>query len=111
MELLVRDPKTGEYVTMTKHLNPYRSTAFSESVILDLEEGDNEVILRSYNRFERELLMCLNVHHQQEECMQTLMFDALVSAYPVLPIRVSSADNQSEHTDCKLHNLNINIIQ
>ena len=111
MELLVRDPKTGEYVTMTKHLNPYRSTAFSESVILDLEEGDNEVILRSYNRFERELLMCLNVHHQQEECMQTLMFDAPVSAYPVLPIRVSSADNQSEHTDCKLHNLNINIIQ
>ena len=111
MELLVRDPKTGEYVTMTKHLNPYRSTAFSESVILDLEEGDNEVVLRSYNRFERELLMCLNVHHQQEECMQTLMFDAPVSAYPVLPIRVSSADNQSEHTDCKLHNLNINIIQ
>ena len=111
MELLVRDPKIGEFVTMTKHLNPYRSTAFSESVILDLEEGDNEVILRSYNRFERELLMCLNVHHQQEECMQTLMFDAPVSAYPVLPIRVSSADNQSEHTDCKLHNLNINIIQ
>ena len=111
MELLVRDAVTGEYVTMMKHLNPYRSTAFSESVILDLEEGDNELVLRSYNRFERELMMYLSVHHQQEEYTQTLMFDAPVSAYPGLPIRVSSADNQSEHTDCRLHNLNINIIK
>ena len=111
MELLVRDPNTGVYVTMTKHLNPYRSTAFSESVILDLEEGDNELVLRSYNRFERELMMCLDIHDQQVEYTQTLMFDAQVSAYPGLPIRVTSADNLSEHTDCKLHNLNINIIQ
>jgi hypothetical protein len=80
-------------------------------VILDLEEGDNELVLRSYNRSERELMMYLSVHHQQEVYTQTLMFDAPVSAYPGLPIRVSSADNQSEHTDCRLHNLNINIIK
>jgi hypothetical protein len=68
-------------------------------------------VLRSYNRFERELMMCLEIHDQQVEYTQTLMFDAPVSAYPGLPIRITSADNLSEHTDCKLHNLNINIIQ
>ena len=32
MELLVRDNKTGEYVPMMKHLNPYRATAFAEII-------------------------------------------------------------------------------
>ena len=111
MELLVRDKKTGEYVTMMKHLNPYRAEAFAESVILDLEKGENEIVLRSFNRFERRLLMSLGVHSQQHEYTQTLMFDEPVSAYKGLDIRVSSAGNGSEHTDCKLHNLNIDIIQ
>ena len=111
MELLVRDNKTGEYVPMMKHLNPYRSTAFSESVVLDLEKGENEVVLRSFNRFERELMMSLGLHHQQQEYAQTLILDEPQSASRGLHIRISSADNESEHTDCKLHNLNINIIQ
>ena len=110
MELLVRDQKTGEYVTMMKHLNPYRSTAFSESVLLDLEEGDNEIILRSYNRFERELIMSIGVHHEQQEFTRTLVFDEPVNTQRRLPLRISSADNQSEHTDCKLHNVRIEFI-
>ena len=110
MELLVHDPKTGEYVTMAKHLNPYRAAAFSESVILDLKEGENEIVLRSYNRFERQLMMCLAVHHQQQECTQTLMLEEPVSASRGLPVRISSADNESVHTDCKLHNVQIELI-
>ena len=111
MELLVRDSTTGEYMTMMKHLNPYRAAAFAESVILDLEKGENEIVLRSFNRFERSLHMGLSVHFQQKEYSHTLMFDEPVPAFPGLLIRVSSADNESEHTDCKLHNLNINIIK
>ena len=110
MELLVLDPRKGEYVTMAKHLNPYRATAFSESVILDLKEGENEVVLRSYNRFERQLMMCLTVHHQQQECTKTLKLEKPVSASRGLPVRISSADNESLHTDCKLHNVQLELI-
>ena len=110
MELLVLDPKTEVYVTMAKHLNPYRATAFSESVILDLKEGENEVVLRSYNRFERQLMMCLTVHHQQQECTKTMMLEKPVSASRGLPVRISSADNESLHTDCKLHNVQLELI-
>ena len=110
MELLVRDNETGEYVPMMKHLNPYRATAFAESVILDLEKGENEVILRSYNRFENELVMSLDMHPEQLEYTQTVMFDKPMKAYKGVTVRVSNYGNQSEHTDCKLHNLNIELI-
>lgn len=110
MELLVLDPRKGEYVTMAKHLNPYRVTAFSESVILDLKEGENEIVLRSYNRFERRLMMSMAVHHQQQEYTQTLMFEEPVQASVGLPVRISNAGNQSQHTDCRLHNIQMKFI-
>ena len=109
-ELLVYDNAIGEYVPMMKHLNPYRATAFSESVVLDLDKGENELALRSFNRFERDLTMSIDVHHQQIEYTQTLMLDEPLPAYEGVAVRVSSADNHSEHTDCKLHNLNIDLI-
>ena len=113
MELLVNDTVTGDYVTMMKHLNPYRATAFSESVILDLEEGENEIVLRSYNRFENQLVMCLAIHNQQQEYTQTLMLEDPVpmSASRGLMIRISNAGNESEHTDCGLHNLRLRLVK
>ena len=110
MELLIRDNATGEYVSMMKHLNPYRAEAFAESVVLDLEKGDNEIVLRSFNRFEDSLLMYLRPHHEQFEYVRTIMFDEPINAADGLPIRISSADNESEHTDCKLHNLQLELI-
>ena len=110
MELLIRDRKTEEYVTMMKHLNPYRSTVFGETVILNLDKGENELLLRSFNRFERSLMMHLSISGQQHEYTQTMMFGEPISAISGLSVKISSADNQSEHTDCKLHNLNIDLI-
>ena len=111
MELLIRDKSTGEYVSMMKHLNPYRAEAFAESVVLDLEQGDTEVVLRSYNRFEDNLLMQLKPHFQQQEYTQTLMFEEPVSASRGLLVRVSNAGNESEHTDCGLHNLRLRLVK
>lgn len=110
MELLIRDNVTGEYVSMMKHLNPYRAKSLLESVILDLEKGDNEIVLRSYNRFEDTLVMYLQPHPNPYEYEQILMFDKPVDASHGLPVRISSADNESEHTDCKLHNVQIELI-
>lgn len=111
MELLIRDKSTGEYVSMMKHLNPYRAEAFAESVVLDLEQGDTEVVLRSYNRFEDNLLMQLKPHFQQQEYTQTLMFEEPMSASRGLMIRISNAGNESEHTDCGLHNLRLRLVK
>ena len=111
MELLIRDKSTGEYVSMMKHLNPYRAEAFAESVVLDLEQGDTEVVLRSYNRFEDNLLMQLKPHFQQREYTQTLMFEEPVSASRGLLVRVSNAGNESPHTDCGLHNLRLRLVK
>ena len=111
MELLIRDKSTGEYVSMMKHLNPYRAEAFAESVVLDLEQGDTEVVLRSYNRFEDNLLMHLKPHFQQREYTQTLMFEEPVSASRGLLVRVSNASNESPHTDCGLHNLRLRLVK
>ncbi|MBO5943084.1 MAG: alpha-L-fucosidase [Bacteroidales bacterium] len=111
MELLIRDKSTGEYVSMMKHLNPYRAEAFAESVVLDLEQGDTEVVLRSYNRFEDNLLMQLKPHFQQREYTQTLMFEEPVSASRGLLVRVSNAGNESPHTDCCLHNLRLRLVK
>ena len=110
MELLIRNPETGGYVSMMKHLNPYRTTEFSESVVLDLDAGDNEIVLRSYNRFERMLVMSLVPDESQVELIQKVYLEGPVSAGREVPVRISSADNQSEHTDCKLHNMIIDII-
>ena len=110
MEFLIRDKSTGNYVSMAKHLNPYRAEAFAESVMLDLEKGDTEVVLRSYNRFEDDLLMQVKPHSQQYEYVQTVMFDEPLQLDGILPVRISSADNESEHTDCKLHNVQIELI-
>ena len=110
MELLVYDEVKGEYISVMKHLNPYRSQAFRESVVLDLKEGDNEILLRSYNRFERELSMWLDLHDQQCEYVTAIMFESPISHDVEIPIRISSADNVSEHADCRLHNLTIGLI-
>ena len=109
-ELLLCDKDGGECVTMMKHLNPYRSTSFNEDVILDLHKGENVVVLRSYNRFERQMQMKAELSSDQSSCVQTIVFDELVRGKGKIPVRISSKDNKSEHTDCKLHNLNIDFI-
>ncbi len=111
MEFLIRDKATGEYVSMMKHLNPYRAEAFAESVVLDLGRGDTEVVLRSYNRFEDNLLMQLKPHFQQREYVHTLMLEEPVSASRGLLVRVSNAGNESPHTDCGLHNLRLRLVK
>ena len=110
MELLMYDQHKGELVSMMKHLNPYRATSFSEGVIVDLDKGENIIVLRAYNRFERQTQMQLELHPEQAACLQTVSFDAPVCSDGNIPVRISSLDNTSEHTDCRLHNLKIDLI-
>ena len=54
--------------------------------------------------------MQVKPHFQQYEYVQTVMFDEPLQLDGILPVRISSADNESEHTDCKLHNVQIELI-
>ena len=110
VELLVYDKHTEECVSVMKHLNPYRSTSFSENVILDLNAGENILILRAYNRFERELNMGVDLDSCQRICARSILFDVPVKSSGSIPVRISGADEPSEHTDCKLHNVIIDLV-
>ena len=93
-------------VTMTKHLNPYRTVSCCEPILLELTAGKHDVYLRAYNRFENEL-----------NCgMIPASAPVVYSMDVALPkslhkgthmITISAADHDSEHKDCGLHNLMI----
>lgn len=40
--------------SVMKHLNPYRCTFREEKVLLPLQKGNNQIVIRLYNRFEKE---------------------------------------------------------
>ena len=48
-------------VSVVKHLNPYGTSQTNEKVVLYLEEGTHQVLLRAYNRFEEHLQMSLQL--------------------------------------------------
>ena len=52
---------------IAKHLNPYRTKFRTEKVILPLKKGKNQVILRSYNRFEDEAAYLLRPAKEQND--------------------------------------------
>ena len=93
-------------VTMTKHLNSYRTVSCCEPILLELTAGKHDVYLRAYNRFENEL-----------NCgMIPASAPVVYSMDVALPkslhkgthmITISAADHDSEHKDCGLHNLMI----
>ena len=40
--------------SVMKHLNPYRCKFREEKVLLPLQKGSNQIVVRIYNRFEKE---------------------------------------------------------
>ena len=110
MELLIRDKSTGDYVSMTKHLNPYRAEAFAESVMLDLEKGDTEVVLRSYNRFEDSACIGLAVADDQKVYKMKVTLPHRLNDEDV-KVSIVPLDKPSPHTDCGLHNVILKLLR
>jgi alpha-L-fucosidase len=110
VELLVYDRVTGDYVSMMKHLNPYRTTERTEKVVLDLQEGRHEVLLRSYNRFEDSSVAGFALSDDQKVYRMTLIMPHVLGRGSV-HIGVSPLDRLSPHTDCGLHNLRVRLVK
>lgn len=94
--------------TLTKHLNPYRTISKTDKILLDLAEGSHEIIVRSYNRFEKEIRCGLDsVDDPELLTMKVVLPSPLKKG--VRNLKVYAADTGSEHTDCGLHNLRITL--
>ena len=93
---------------ITKHLNPYRTKFRTEKVILPLKKGKNQVILRSYNRFEDEAAYLLRPAEEQKAYRQDFIIpDAVNGKEHSLTIKPHNPS--SPHTDAELFNLRIRL--
>lgn len=92
--------------TMLKHLNPYRSVCHKEKVLLYLPQGHSDVMLRSYNRFEKTASARLVPDPDGSVYRMTVSLPAAVPADRLM-VRLSSADSESLHSDCLLHNIRL----
>lgn len=91
-------------VSVMKHLNPYRCTHRVEKVRVRLHEGDNQVVLRAYNRFERNIEWTLKVSDDQQIYRSPLYLPEFGQSHSHT-ISVRQAGTDSFHKDCELYNL------
>ena len=87
-------------VSVMKHINPYRCKYREEKVLVHLEKGTNVIVLRAYNRFEKETSLLLRPSAEQVIYKQTVSLDA-----PASQVKVRRTGLATQHTDTELHNL------
>ncbi len=93
-----------------KHLNPYRCLFREEKVLLPLEEGTNQIVLRVYNRFEKETGFLLRPSAEQVVYRQAVKLDRKATGESRLaPLTIRRAGLPSRHADTELHNLRVSL--
>ena len=88
--------------SVMKHTNPYRCKYREEKVLVHLNKGSNIIILRAYNRFEKETTLLLQPSKEQIIYKQNVTLNS-----PADRILVRRSDLATPHTDTELHNLRI----
>ena len=88
--------------SVMKHLNPYRCKYREEKVLVHLKKGTNQLVLRAYNRFEKEttLMLCPSLE-------QVIYKQSVVLSTPTDRVKVRRTDLATQHTDTELHNLRV----
>ena len=89
-------------VSVMKHNNPYRCKYREEKVLVHLEKGSNVILLRAYNRFEKETSLLLRLSAEQVIYKQSVSLDA-----PADKVKVRRTGLATLHTDTELHNLSV----
>ena len=89
-------------VSIMKHLNPYRCKYRKEKVLVHLNKGTNTLVLRGYNRFEKETSLLLRPSSEQVIYKQNVVLDA-----PADRVMVRRTGLATQHTDTELHNLRV----
>ena len=89
-------------VSVMKHINPYRCKYREEKVLVHLNKGTNQIVLRVYNRFEKEITYLLRPSAEQVIYKQNVTLDT-----PAERVKVRRTGLATQHTDTELHNLSI----
>ena len=89
-------------VSVMKHNNPYRCKYRDEKVLVHLGKGTNVILLRAYNRFEKETSLLLRPSAEQVIYKQDVTLDA-----PANQVKVRRTGLATQHTDTELHNLRV----
>ena len=89
-------------VSVMKHINPYRCQYREEKVLVHLNKGTNQIILRVYNRFEKEVTFLLRQSEEQVIYKQNVTLET-----PTNQITVRRTGLATQHTDTELHNLRV----
>ena len=87
-------------VSVMKHNNPYRCKYREEKVLVHMEKGTNVILLRAYNRFEKETSLLLRPSAEQVIYKQNVTLNA-----PANQVKVRRTGLATQHTDTELHNL------
>jgi alpha-L-fucosidase len=88
--------------SVMKHLNPYRCKYREEKVLVHLKKGTNQLVLRAYNRFEKETTLMLRPALEQVIYKQNVVLNT-----PTDRVKVRRTDLATQHTDTELHNLQV----
>jgi alpha-L-fucosidase len=90
--------------SIMKHINPYRCKYREEKVLVHLEKGKNQIVVRMYNRFEKETGFLLRPSAEQVIYKQNVTLNN-----PAERVKVRRTDLATQHTDTELHNLSIKV--
>ncbi len=93
-------------VSVMKHLNPYRCTFRTEKVLLPLQKGKNQIVLRLYNRFEKETGYLLRLADEQVVYRQKFVLPEAAKGKQHTVV-VRQKELPSIHKDTELANLNV----
>lgn len=92
----------------TKHLNPYRTVKKTEKILINLPAGDNQVLVRFYNRFEDRLSCGMEPSAAQDMHYVKVQLPRRLERGR-RHVNIYAADKGSVHADCMLHNLRIRL--
>lgn len=87
--------------TVMKHMNPYGTKSRKESVLLKLKKGRNEIILRSFNRFESKVDCYLGLDPKQFLYRKTV---SLGKGKGSKSIKLWYGPESSQHHDAEINN-------
>lgn len=95
-------------VSIMKHLNPYGCKFRTEKVLLPLQKGNNRIVMRIYNRFEKNISYMLRQAEEQTIYKQDLTLPEM-SKKKNHKLTVRQSGLSSEHNDTELSNLRIRL--
>lgn len=94
--------------SVMKHLNPYRCEFRTEKVLLPLQKGSNRIVMKIYNRFEKNISYILRPSEDRTIYKQELTLPEMsTKKNHILTVRQSGMS--SAHSDTELSNLRIRL--